>query len=153
MDQRAQLTQECFTQTLPAHYMGFSGWIVIFLKPHLHALPHLHKSTQSFINSISACKFPESSIFVKLDISNFYMDSIHDECIEAVTSLALNDAQKQTLSSLVGFLLQIKFVSFAGSLYKCLRGYGMGKKHSSAISSWTFYHTVERPLIDDTRYR
>jgi len=136
---------------------GFGRWLIIQLRERLHALGcqnHLMKNSEHAKEVIEAAKVDGGEVFVRLDISDFFLSGTIDQLSDDILStFDSSDKRCSIIKELLPFLLRNQFVrgrteqhAAKDGAYRVLRGSGMGITHSGDLCDLAFAARVERYL-------
>ena len=128
---------------------------------------HCCTSSKDVIEFLKVSEVDQHTVLAKLDIKDFYMDSIHSECLDSSrqalqnilsSGIELPFVKEDCCFDLVAFqdalafLLRHQYVDpdIEHIVYEVVCGSGMGSDHSAGLSSINFFEQVEKHIFDSS---
>ena len=124
------------------------------LRPALSSLDHLLKNSEALVRRLGSLQVFEDSSFLKIDVKEFFMEGLHSQFIKYSVEF-VDPKWRKFYRSVLQYLLETQFIEveeFDTRLWKALKGSGMGLGFSSELADITFYGSVERGILEDSRF-
>ena len=111
------------------------------------------KNSKQLVDVLNSRRHARGLKFAKIELDDFYIRGDQDDLIRAAVSTAdLDEPRKiSTFRRVVRFILFHQYVTFRGQVDRVQKGSGMGKRHSSAVSSSGFLDLVEKRVCAYSR--
>ena len=143
---------------------GFAVWVGKVLKAVLFHYTHCCTSSKQVITMLKSASINPGAILAKLDIKDFYMDTVHTDCVKNCVQATRDHINSgfslpfvredacfdhNLFGDVLHFLLTSQRIDTCQSpvAHEVIRGSGMGMAHSSAASSINFHFLVERSFV------
>ena len=123
------------------------------LRNRLRFVPYLVKDSDSAIKYIASHKISQESIFVKIDIADYYLSGRRHELVRDAGDLIEDSNTRAAVKTLLNEVLASQHVSVDDRIFQVVRGSGMGLPSSGETSDAAYHKRVERTTVDSRRFR
>jgi len=130
-------------------------YVASILKPVLAGLPHVLRDSTDLLRSLACVVVPDEARLVKFDIKDFFMSGEHDELLDTCCNEVSQD-EEDDFRSVLKSILGSQYVSVRGcndTVWKVVRGSGMGVVCSGEVSDVCFYALAEKHFCLDPHVR
>lgn len=128
-------------------FKGLAMWVTSRLRIRNLEIPHVVKSGQNFVQSISKLvAMGNSTLFVKLDLKDFFLSGTPDQLVrDCIKGFA--GAESKLMEESLDLLLWHQYITageFPDRKWRSRIGSGMGLVHSGDLMDWVFYSRCEK---------
>ena len=110
-------------------------------------MPHQCSSTEDLMAKAAAVTIQHGDFMLKADVENFFMAPEHPDLIYPVSSHCRTKALTESLDTVLSN--QFVFLQETNTLYKVLKGSGMGGQVSSDLCDFAFHRHVESTHLSE----
>ena len=125
---------------------GLATWAASRFRCKTKVLAHLVQSSGQFVKAISQRVPVGRSLFIKLDVKDFFLSgSIEELCRDG--TLGFEGEEKKLLDRALWLILDYQYVKSANhpdKVWKSRRGSGMGLVHSGDLMDWVLFAKMEK---------